>query len=457
MKKNKQKSYPKGGMREMFAIAFPMIISQSCDTIMVFTDRLFLSRLGPEQMNAVMAGGLASMVLITFFMGLIGYSTALVAQYYGARKFDECPLPTGQSILITLVAYPFILALIPVVNIIFDQVGFPPSQLPPLRSYFSLIVFASIFSLLRIALGSFFSGIGRTKIIMIASITAMLVNVICNYTLVFGNFGFPALGIEGAAIGTILSGLIGFLVLLVASIIESKKIGFSILHTIKLNKPVMKKLFHYGSPAGIEFLLNFLAFTFMVFVFQAHSPVTGTAATILFNWDMVSFVPLIGIEIGVTSLVGRYMGSNQPDIAKKAAYSGMKIGLVFSIIVFILFVFFTKELVYLFKPMEESEIFNAAVPLATFMIQVASVYVLLESMLIAIIGTLRGAGDTHWAMRMSVAIHYFFVAMLWLMLHKFGMSPKAGWVAVVSVFFLFILVFYHRFRKGKWQTIRIVD
>ena len=184
MKTIQSKQYTKGGMREMFAIAFPMVVSQTCDTIMVFTDRLFLSKLGPEQMNAAMAGGLASWVLITFFMGLIGYSTALVAQYYGANKIDKCPVATGQSILISFAAYPFILLMIPLINGLFGHLGLPEEQLPPMRNYFSLIVFATIFGLLRTAFSSFFSGLGRTRIVMVSAMTAMVVNVwvqLCAY------------------------------------------------------------------------------------------------------------------------------------------------------------------------------------------------------------------------------------------------------------------------------------
>jgi MATE family multidrug resistance protein len=70
----------KGGVAEMLSIALPMIVSTSCDGIMTFTDRLFLSRLGPEQMNAAMGGGVAMQMMMFFFIGLTGYTTALVAQ-----------------------------------------------------------------------------------------------------------------------------------------------------------------------------------------------------------------------------------------------------------------------------------------------------------------------------------------------------------------------------------------
>ena len=75
-----------GGIRELLILALPMIISTASDGIMTFTDRLFLARVGSEQMNAAMGGGVAVQMLMFFFIGLTGYSTALVAQYYGANE-----------------------------------------------------------------------------------------------------------------------------------------------------------------------------------------------------------------------------------------------------------------------------------------------------------------------------------------------------------------------------------
>ena len=74
-------------------------------------------------------------------------------------------------------------------------------------------------------------------------------------------------------------------------------------------------------PAGLELFLNLVAFTGMITAFHAHSAATATAVTIVFNWDMISFIPLVGVEIAVTSLVGRYMGARQPDVAHRSTIS----------------------------------------------------------------------------------------------------------------------------------------
>ncbi len=351
-----------GGMRELLAIALPMVVSQACDTIMMFTDRLFLSRLGPEEMNASMAGGLMCFVMMTFFLGLTGYSTALVAQYLGSGRKDRCATATTQAMLIALTAYPLILLARPLVHFAFAKTGISPGQLTPQIEYFDVVIYATVIGLLRNCMSSFFSGIGRTRIVMISAVTAMLVNVGMNYILIFGKLGFPALGIRGAAYATIIGGCVGLGVLLTTYLSGRTRRTFRVWHSLRFDREAMGKLLRFGYPAGIEMFLNLMAFNAMIIAFHAHSPATATAVTVMFNWDMVSFVPLIGIQIGVMSLVGRYMGAGNPDLAHRSAISGLKCGWLYSVFILMLFVFLPKHLVDVFRPEQVDAIFHEAAP-----------------------------------------------------------------------------------------------
>lgn len=445
-----------GGMRELLAIALPMVISHACDTVMMFTDRLFLSRLGPEQMNASMAGGLTCFVMMTFFLGLTGYSTALVAQYLGAGRKDRCATATTQAMLIALTAYPLILLARPLVHMGFAGSGISSGQLAPQIEYFDIVVYATVIGLLRNCMSSFFSGIGRTRIVMVSAVSAMLINVGMNYILIFGKLGFPALGIRGAAYGTIMGGVVGLGVLLGMYLSGEIRRTYRVWHSLRFDAEAMGKLLRFGYPAGVEMFLNLLAFYAMILAFHAHGPATATAVTVMFNWDMVSFVPLIGIQIGVMSLVGRYMGAGQPDIAHRAAMSGLKSGWLYSIVILILFVGFPQHLVAVFRPEQPDAIFQGAAPMAVRMIRIASIYVMLEAVMVVFSGTLRGAGDTVWAMCVSVGLHWLMLAILIVMLYVLKLSPEAAWMGVVLSFLSFSYVFYHRYRGGKWRTIRMV-
>ncbi len=446
----------KGGTVELLAIALPMIISTACDGIMTFTDRLFLAKVNPEQMNAALGGGIAMLLMIFFFIGLTGYTTALVAQFYGAGQKDKVALVAFQSIIIAFAAFPIILLCRPLGISYFRFMQIPASQLQYQIKYFDIVLFGSLFSILRNCLSCYFSGIGRTKIVMVASLVAMVVNVVLDYLMIFGKGGFPVMGIQGAAYATVIGSICGLTVLTIAYLSKKNRLEFDVAHSFRFARELMFKLLRFGYPAGLELFLNFLAFSALIYVFHAHGPVVATASTIMFNWDLVSFIPLLGIEIGVTSLVGRYMGAGDPDTAHHAAMSGIRTGILYSVVILSLFILIPKALVMVFRPDVPVDIFNEAVPIAQSMIRLASLYVLLEAVLVAIVGALRGAGDTFFTMLISVGLHWLMLPAVYITLNVFKLSAVAAWLALIIVFFLGCTALIIRYLSGKWQKIKVI-
>ena len=94
---------------ELLRLSLPMVVSQGAFAVIVFTDRLFMSFLGPAHIAAALGGGVASFFCMSFFLGLISYGTALVAQYYGAGDLHRCPRVTTQAILRALTSSPLLL------------------------------------------------------------------------------------------------------------------------------------------------------------------------------------------------------------------------------------------------------------------------------------------------------------------------------------------------------------
>ena len=445
-----------GGLREMLAIALPMVVSHACETAMIFIDRLFLSRLGTVPMSAAMAGGLTSFMMMTFFIGLIGYATALVAQYLGAGRKQNCARVATQALLVALLAYPLILSGRPLAHWLFTVTGIAPEQLVQQQVYFDILLYGAVLVLLRTGLSSFFSGIGRTRVILISALIAMLVNIGADYVLIFGHFGIPPLGIRGAAIGTLLGSFCALLVLLAAYLGRGNRREFGVGAALRFDGEVMKKLLRFGSPAGVEMFLNLLAFTLMILLFHSHGLATATAVTIVFNWDMVSFVPLIGIQIGVVSLVGRYLGAGRPEVAERVARSGLQMGWTYSSVILVLFVALPGPLVAIFAPAVPDPVFSQAAPLATSMLRLAAFYVMADALMLVCSGVLRGAGDTFWAMCISVGMHWLLLPVLYVALKVLHLAPQTAWLALIFLFLAFSGIFYLRYRGGRWKMLRVV-
>lgn len=448
---------PTGSTREVIAIAAPMVVSNACDTVMIFTDRLFLAQLGAEHMNAAMVGGLTNFVTGTFFIGLIGFATALTAQHLGAGNRARCAVVTTQALLIALLAWPVLLALRLPVHAIFAASGIAPGQLALQIEFFDILNAASGIMLLRGALAGFFSGIGRTRVVMVSALTAMAVNVAMNWVLIFGHLGFPALGIRGSALGSVIGGVAGLAVLVAAYVAPAVRRAYAVAAAWRFDAAEMRTLLRFGLPGGIELCLNLVAFNGIIMAFHAHGPATATATTLMFNWDLVSFVPLVGLQIAVMSLVGRAMGAGRPEVAARVVRTGLRLGWLYAGTVMIAFVGFPAQLVQVFAPPGTDPAFTAAAPLAESMIRLAAAYLLTDATLVVVSGGLRGAGDTMFTMWLSVGVHWVMLPVAVVGLHVLDLSPFATWAIMVAIFMTFSGLFWLRWRGGRWREIRVVS
>jgi len=442
-------------LRRLLGIALPMVVSQASDTIMMFTDRLFLSRLGEAYISAAMSGGLTAFMISSFFVGTVGYTNAVVAQLYGAGRKEGCAEATVQGLLLALICYPLILAVSPLARHLFVLAGQSPLQVGLGYEYFQYIIFGSLFLVLRYALSGFFLGIGRTRLVMFANLAGMLANLPANYALIYGKLGFPALGLKGAAIGTVLGSALSFLVLLASYLGRPNRREFATHRAFRYRSATMRTLVRFGTPAGVEMLLGVAAFN--LFVQFMHSYGTGVAAavTIAFNWDIVAFIPMLGMSFATTALVGQFVGARDFALARKAAYLSLRVSWIYSGTMVVVFLAAARTLVRTFAsgfPGDTAEISR----LATVLIRLASIYTLADSAQLVFAGALRGAGDTRWVMRVSVGLHWIFSGLAIVMIRFLRISPVGAWLAFIVFVVLMGIAMFLRFRGGRWTDIRML-
>lgn len=445
-----------GDIKDVLVVALPMLLSMSFDTLMTFVDRLFLSRLGPAEMNASLGAGGMNLVLITFFTGMISYTTAMVAQRFGAGKKQECASVFMQAVYLSLACVPFLYLMIPLGHLIFEQQGLTADQLAYQKLYFNILMIGGIVSLVRNAAPCFFSGIGETKIIMKAAFAGMLVNIVCNYFLIFGVGPCPRLGVAGAAYGTVTGNIVSTVMLFVVYFGKRYHSLYGTRSNLKFNLAQVKELLKRGMPSGVEMFLNMAAFQLMILLFHGLGAEAATAASIMFNWDMVAYVPLMGLEVASTSLVGRYVGAKSAAAASRSTYSGLKVGWGYSLLIAVLLIFLPGVLADVFRPdvtasAEAIAIFESARPMGIFMLRFATLYIFVEVLLVVYCGALRGAGDTVWVMCACAVMNWFNTIALYVAAYIIKVPPHYAWIIVVCVYSTAPVLFYLRWKSGKWR------
>ncbi|MEW5818249.1 MAG: MATE family efflux transporter, partial [Spirochaetota bacterium] len=434
-------------LARLLRIAFPMVISQASDSIMLFVSRLFLSRLGEEYLSASMSGGLTQFMLSSFFIGTVGYVNALVAQLYGAERKEECAEATFQAVLLAAACYPLLLVISPLARYLFLLSGQQPVQIALGYEYFQTLVFGSIFLVLRFAVSGFFLGIGRTTAVMLANLTAMLISIPANYVFIFGKLGFPAMGLRGAALGTISGNMIAFIILFTLFLRPGNRREFNTHKCFRLNRRFIEILLRFGLPTGFEMFLNMSAFNIFLQFMHSYGIHVAAAVTITFNWDIVAFIPMIGMSNAATALVGQNIGAGDYEEAKHSTYVALRVAWIYSGSMMLLFLFATRHLVGTFASGFDGNTRDIIV-LASVMLRLASIYTLADSAQLIFTGALRGAGDTRWVMLMSVGLHWAFAVVSIFIIRVVKADPVTVWIFFIGLIVCLGIAMFLRFRSG---------
>ena len=426
-----------------------MVVSQGSYAVMVFCDRLFMSLLGPEYMSATMGGGVAAFFSISLFLGVMSYANALVAQYYGAGELHKCPRVVTQGIIMALLCLPLLAVIAYYVYQLFGVIGHAPEQLQLERVYYQILMLGALFNLGKACIASYFAGIGRTRVVMVADVLGMLLNIPLSYALIFGKLGLPQLGIAGAAWGTVIATLFSLGVFLLFYFSRVHRTKFKVLASFHLDAGILRRYARLGFPSGFELFMNVATFNLFVLMFQSYGIAQGAAAAIVFNWDMMSFVPMIGLNIAVISLIGRYVGARDMERADGVIAAGYKIALSYSSLLAAVFIVFRVDLIDVFSGSGAD--FEEIREIGSFMMVGLACYMMADASILISGGVLRGAGDTRWLMVTSISLHWLMLIAQYFIIIVYDYGPRLSWVVFVLMIILLAVLYLGRLYGGVWR------
>jgi MATE family multidrug resistance protein len=426
-----------------------MVVSQGAFAVMIFTDRYFMSQIDPVHMAAALGGGVASFFSFCFFLGLFSYANALSAQYLGAGEPEKCPKVVTQGIIMTAMSAPFLTLITFLVAGIFDGMGHEPAQVELERTYYLILMSGVLVTLAKTCVSSYFAGIGRTHVVMICDVFGLLINVPLCYVMVFGKLGFPALGIVGAGVSTVVATILAFALFLAFYFRKEHRETFAVLRSFSLDVKILRRYWRLGFPSGLELFLNVAAFNLFLLMFQSYGVTEGAAAAIVFNWDILSFVPMIGLHVGVISLIGRFVGARDMARANEVITAAFVVALAYSAALAAVYIAFRYPLVELFAPPTGN--FSAIRELSAFMMIGLCSYMVADAVVLVSGGVLRGAGDTRWLMVASVSLHWAMLVAQFFIIRVFVLSPRISWLAFVALVLAIALVYALRLHGGRWR------
>jgi len=447
-----------GGYREVLVVAIPLILSTATWSVQHFVDRMFLAWYSAEAIAAAMPAGMLNFTLISIFMGTAGYVSTFVAQYYGAGRHHRIGPALWQGIYISAFGGLVLLAVIPLAGPAFALIGHSPLIQQHEVVYFQILCLGGGTYIGSFALSGFFSGRGQTWPVMWVNAATTAVNLVLDYALIFGRWGFPELGIRGAAIATVVAGAFSLLVFFALLLSGGKDKIYHTRRGWRLEKDLFIRLLRYGFPSGTQFFLEIAGFTGFVLVVGRLGTASLAATNIAFNINTLAFMPMIGCGIAISVLVGQYLGAEKPEVAQTSVYSGFHLTFAYMASIAAAYVLLLDLFVAPFAaqadPQEFAEIYGYAVVLLRFV----AVYCVFDTMNIIFCSAIKGAGDTRYVMIMTTILSVFvLIVPVYLVLEVFGFSLLAAWVFATVYIMSLGLTFYMRFLGGKWKSMRVIE
>ena len=434
---------------ELMRLALPMVVSQGTFAVMIFTDRYFMSQIDPVHMAAALGGGVASFFSFCFFVGLFSYANAMAAQYLGAGEPRKCPKVVTQGLIMTVMSAPFLTLITFLVAGVFEGMGHDPAQVELERTYYLILMSGALITLAKVCISSYFAGIGRTHVVMICDVFGLIINIPLCYVMVFGKLGFPALGIVGAGISTVVATLLAFLLFVTFYFRKEHRDRFGVNESFSLELRILRRFWRLGFPSGLELFLNVAAFNLFLLMFQSYGIAEAAAAAIVFNWDILSFVPMLGLHVGIISMIGRFVGARDMARTNEVMTAAFAVALAYGVFLATTYIVFRFPLVEVFAP--PSGDFSAIRNLSAFMMIGLSSYVIADAVVLVSGGILRGAGDTRWLMVASVTLHWAMLVAQFFIIRVFGFSPKVSWLAFVMMILAIAVVYALRLKGGRWR------
>ncbi len=448
-----------GGYREVLRVAWPLIISMGSFTIMQFCDRMFLAWYSAVSIQAALPGGILSFTIICGFMALAGYANTFVAQYHGAGEPVGCSRATAQGLWLSLLSWPIMLALMPLGWFLLRVSGHPPEVFAEELKFFTILMLGSVAVPLGAAISSFFTGRGDTMTNMWANLAGNLVNITLDYALIFGHWGFPKLGIAGAGCATAISAFIPPAIMLAIYLSPSNHAAFRTRDTLGIDRALFRRMVRFGVPSAMHLILDVGSFALFVLLTGRLGRSALASSNIALSINNVAFMPLIGISIAASILVGQYQGRRDGATAERAGWTSLKVGWCYIGVIALTFVLFPRAYFSLFAGRGAATVpLQEVLSTGRFLLLMMAAWGLLDAVNLIISGALKGAGDTRFVM-------YYSVAMAWciwipgeaLILFAWHGGIVAAWSWLTVYVWLMAAGFLWRYRSGRWKTIELLE
>ncbi len=443
----------KEGYRTAFHMAWPAVMESFFISFAGMVDSWMVSSLGASSVAAVGLTTQPKFIGLCIFMAMNVSVSALVAR----RRGEKDRYGANQ---VLLMAFAFVLAMGAIVSMaavafadpIIRFCGSQPDTHDDAVLYYRIIMGGMMFNIISMAINAAQRGSGNTKIAMRTNVTSNIVNMIGNYLLIGGNFGFPALGITGAALATVFGTVVacGMSIISILPKDNFVSLPYILKEKVKITLAPVKNMLHIGSSVFVEQIFVRIGFLTVSMMVAKLGTEAFAAHQVGMNVMSLSFSFGDGMQVAAVALCGRSLGEGRAELAKVYGTICQRIGNMISIVLACIYLVLGEWYFGMF--FEEAHIIAIGVDI----MRVLTIIVLLQISQVIYMGCLRGAGDVKFtAMASTLSITFVRPIFSYLFCYAMGFGVIGIWYGVVLDQFTRFVLTQWRFKSEKWMKIKI--
>jgi MATE family, multidrug efflux pump len=386
-----------------------------------------------------------------------GYTSTFVAQYTGANRPHRVGPAVWQGVYFA-VAYGLVfLLVVPAAPALIGFGGHAPADQALEVTYLRCMSFAALPMLVMAAVNGFFSGRGQTWTVFGIEAVGTAVNIVFALLLIFGRFGFPEMGIEGAGWATVIGSWVSALAAIGLLLRKRYRVAFATLTGWRPERDLFYRLMRYGGPAGMQIFLDVLVFNLFVQIVGRLGEAALGATTLTIRLNMVAFLPLMGLGQAVCILVGQRLGADRPALAERTTYTGLKWMFGYMCLVAAVYLLLPHSLVALFEDEANAEKLAGIAAIVPTLLICVAIYSVADSINVTFAFALRGAGDTTFVTACTFLLAWPIMVIPTYLVVTNGGSVYWAWAFATAHILAMSVCFGLRFRHGKWKTMRVIE
>jgi multidrug resistance protein, MATE family len=436
--------------RELAALtqlAIPVVLSELGWMAQGVVDTIMVGRLGPAAIGAVALGNAVFYTPSLFGIGLLLGLDPLVAQAYGRKDFDDCHRWLAQGIYLAAGITPILMILIACASFAYARVGITPEVATPAASYLRMLDWSLLPLLVYGACRRYLQGVGQVRVITVTYIAANLLNWGGNWVLIYGHLGFPAMGVRGSALSTVIARISMAVALIGFAWRYERQRGHPLFkHWAGPQLDRIKQLIRLGLPAAGQIILEVGAWNVATLSAGWLSPVALATHQIAINYASITYMVPLGISSAAAVAVGHAVGAGDKARARRAGWLALALGSSFMLLAGIVFLIAPRPLIELFTHDPR------VLAVGPSLLWIAAAFQIFDGVQTVCTGALRGLGETRAPMIANFVGYWILGLPLGLILCfilKWGIYGM--WIGLTLALIVISSVLLHRWHQASQQ------